>query len=419
MSTSEQVSVPWELEEPWEWRTIREVATFIRGLSFRPDDKISGSEDGAVACLRTSNVQDEVEWGDLIFIDESHVTDGAKWVQQGDILMSTANSGDQVGRVAFVRELPRRATLGAFIGLVRVNDEMDPSYLYHWLNHPYMRSVVVSQARQTTNIANVSIPRLMDNPVPGPPIDVQRKLVAVLEEISRLSDLAREAADTMLQLPEALLESKLADVDSWEDATLEELSTEIRYGMSVAAADAVGDEYRYIRITDIDERASRLHDDGAIHFDDLGESELERFQLRPGDLLFARTGSIGTTYMYEESDGPAVFASYLIRVRIDDDLIDPRFVALWVRSHRGQLHLKGNSRGQVQQNINSGVIKSLRLPVPPVDIQQEIVEVEAHADAVREGFDRKRHALAELRTAVAIKAFMGDSLDAQAAAVVA
>jgi type I restriction enzyme, S subunit len=57
----------------WIGTTIGEVAGIIRGISFPKDIKSFEKREGYVACLRTTNVQQEVEWNDLWYVPFKYV----------------------------------------------------------------------------------------------------------------------------------------------------------------------------------------------------------------------------------------------------------------------------------------------------------------------------------------------------------
>ena len=116
-----------------EERPLGEIADIVRGISFPKDAKSLEPRPGDVACLRTTNVQRLVEWNDLWFVPSEHVKREEQYVRPGDILISTANSYQLVGKVALVTATPQPATLGAFISLIRPRSEVDSKFLYHQL----------------------------------------------------------------------------------------------------------------------------------------------------------------------------------------------------------------------------------------------------------------------------------------------
>lgn len=168
---------------------LSDIADIVRGISFPKEAKSLEARPGDVACLRTTNVQKQVEWDDLWFVPAEHVKRDEQYVKAGDILISTANSYELVGKVAPVTAVPHRATLGAFISLIRPRDRVEPKYLYHQLAWSKTQSRIRETASTTTNISNVSTKKLAALELFAPSLDEQRIAVAELEkQFSRLDE---------------------------------------------------------------------------------------------------------------------------------------------------------------------------------------------------------------------------------------
>lgn len=121
--------------------------------------------------------------------------------------------------------------------------------------------------------------------------------------------------------------------------------------------------------------------DGKLDFGDLKycsvDDEITRLMLEPGDLLFNRTNSpelVGKSAIYQ-SDMPASFASYLIRLRFDRRIVLPEFVNYWLNSAWGREWARlAKTDGVSQSNINGSKLALMRIPLPPIDEQFVIVE---------------------------------------------
>ncbi|TOP06586.1 type I restriction endonuclease subunit S, partial [Vibrio parahaemolyticus] len=98
----------------WCKANLENVCELIRGVSFSSSDKSLEPGSGLIACLRTANVQQEVEWGNLWYIPEGFVKREEQLIKKEDILISNANSYELVGKVSRINHLPHKATLGAF-----------------------------------------------------------------------------------------------------------------------------------------------------------------------------------------------------------------------------------------------------------------------------------------------------------------
>lgn len=128
---------------------------------------------------------------------------------------------------------------------------------------------------------------------------------------------------------------------------------------------------RYIRITDIDE-------DGFLS-DELGKtaSKIEKqYFLENNDILFARSGNtVGKSYIHKslKQNYKCFFAGYMIRFIVDSDKIIPDFLFCYTQLNPYKRWVKAIQRTAGQPNINAEEYKSLKIPVPPLETQQKIV----------------------------------------------
>ena len=142
-----------------------------------------------------------------------------------------------------------------------------------------------------------------------------------------------------------------------------------QYGANERAVDGNPEtDVRYIRITDIDDYGNLLDDwktAEAIH---------SKYLLEENDVLFARSGSVGRAFVYKSNLGRVIFASYLIRFKFDLEKINPSFVLCYSFTKIYKLWLQSIQRTAAQPNINSKEFQSLEIPLPPLDVQNRIVE---------------------------------------------
>ena len=112
------------------------------------------------------------------------------------------------------------------------------------------------------------------------------------------------------------------------------------------------------------------------------ESYNSKHMLQPNDILFARTGgTVGKTYFYDGKIGKAVFAGYCIRFRFDEDKVLSKFVYWYTKTDMYQKWVNGIQRPTGQPNINKEEYKSFKIVLPPIDIQQKLVDFMDGANA--------------------------------------
>jgi type I restriction enzyme S subunit len=172
---------------------------------------------------------------------------------------------------------------------------------------------------------------------------------------------------------------------------LECIAESVDYGVTASAAwDGIGP--KFLRITDIQ--------DGQVDWEQVpvcecSERELANARLEPGDIVFARTGATtGKSFLIRECPEVAVFASYLIRVRLGDKAYAP-FVSHYFQTAEYWAQISSNVRGVAQPGVNATTLKSLRIPVPPLEEQRSIAAILDQAETLR---TQRRQALTHLDT---------------------
>lgn len=170
---------------------------------------------------------------------------------------------------------------------------------------------------------------------------------------------------------------------------LADVSELIDYGVTASARpEPVGP--KFLRITDIQDGAV---DWETVPFCEGDERKLRSSRLRPGDIVFARTGATtGKSFLIRHCPDQAVFASYLIRVR-PSHRIDAGFLAHFFNSPEYWQQISLKAAGAAQPGVNASKLEELLVPLPALEEQRRIAAILDQADAVRA---KRRAALAQL-----------------------
>ena len=189
------------LPDSWRQVALGTVAQSRSGLTFRPGDLVAQSSADAVACFRTSNVQADLETHDLLYLPQRLVGEN-DLLQAGDIVVSTANSAELVGKCALVPKLNYPATIGGFVAALRPNPQfLDPEFLYFWMSSETAQRRLRSLARQTTNISNLPPSEMARAMIPLPPLKEQERIATILKgaaELRRVRIQSHEAAQKLI-----------------------------------------------------------------------------------------------------------------------------------------------------------------------------------------------------------------------------
>ena len=130
-----------------------------------------------------------------------------------------------------------------------------------------------------------------------------------------------------------------------------------------------------------------------------GQTEIDKYRLHRGDVLFNRTNTIdlvGKTSIFD-SDRESIFAGYLIRVVVDNKKLNASFLNYILNTEYARKHSqKILSIAVGQANINGQKLRTYPIPLPPTIAEQEaIAEALGDADALIESLEqlvaKKRH----------------------------
>ncbi|WFU61285.1 restriction endonuclease subunit S [Bradyrhizobium brasilense] len=178
----------------------------------------------------------------------------------------------------------------------------------------------------------------------------------------------------------------------WVRSTLQECSQAIQYGLTCTSS-RNGHGYLYVRITDIQDGQIKWEN---VPFADERGAKVSAYELAAGDILFARTGgTVGKSFLVDALKSPAVFASYLIRLRCNQAIILPQFAALFLQSPDYWRQIFEGATGTGQPNFNGTKLANLSLPLPPLTEQRRIV---AKLDALLARLARARAELDRIPT---------------------
>ena len=211
----------------------------------------------------------------------------------------------------------------------------------------------------------------------------QRQIGAFFDRLDSLITLHQRKYDKLCVLKKSMLDKMFPKggslypeirfagfTDPWEQRKLGEVASGFEYGLNAAASDFDG-EKKYLRITDIDDQTREFRTDD-LSSPDINNPIDDRYLLKEGDILFARTGaSVGKTYLYKASDGKTYYAGFLIRAHVSDEA-DAGFIFQSTLTERYKQFVLLTSQRSGQPGINAQEYSDLLLPLPSLMEQRRI-----------------------------------------------
>ena len=160
---------------------------------------------------------------------------------------------------------------------------------------------------------------------------------------------------------------------SFEYVPIGSTLTSSEYGVSIA----MNEEGIGTKIYRMNEIGNMLCDRQVLKYARLEIRQVDAYKLRNGDVLFNRTNSqafVGRTGIFKRySDEICVFASYLVRLNPDPQIIAPEFLTAFLNTKYGILDVKRRARISINQsNVNAEELKRVEIPLVSKELQAKI-----------------------------------------------
>jgi len=346
---------------------LRGHADYVQGLTYDKSDEAQVVTSNRI--VTASNIDlatSALDLDDKKFLKEDIKISPEKQLKKDDVFISTSSGSlRHLGKVALINGEPN-VYFGGFCAVLRVRD-MLPKYLYAILNTAEFRDYV--ELRKGQNINNLGKEYLLDFKLPVPPKPVQEEIVRELDKLdSKINNLyennkilQQEIDDQFIAIFEAHRENLVKMGPLTE---LVQRGKSPQYGFSNTQIIKSGQVRGYYKF-DFSEKyfASDSY-------------KLDHRKLEQGDLLINSTG-VGTAgrVNYFDLKGDYAVDSHVTIVRLIKDKILSKFV-LYSLAHIGFSEIEKMAEGQSGQiELSPDTIKNIRVPLPDVDEQLEVLEM--------------------------------------------
>ena len=357
-----------------EYKPLGVVGRFTRGSGIQKSDFV----DEGVGCIHYGEIH--THYGMVATETRSKVPASGNWkmASPGDLVITTTSEDDAaVGKAV------------AWLGTERVAVSTDALILCHDMSPKFVSYFFQTESFQSqkarhltgTKVRRISSAGLSTIRIPVPPREVQDEVVRVLDVLGELeaeleSQLKAELDARRRQYDHYSASLVVPSGESTGSAPLGEVAA-FKYGYTASAADA-GD-YRFIRITDITDSGTLSRASAKF----VGATaDVADYVVRRGDLLMARTGGTFGKTLHISEDMEAIYASFLIRIRVDRNRLMPRFYWHFSRTENYWRQARALASHGGQPQFNGNALKNVIVPLPSLDEQARVVEVLDAFDAL-------------------------------------
>ena len=335
-------------------------------------------------------------------------------VRRGDLLFNRTNSQELVGKMAVWDRNEAYAFAGYLVRVRLQRERADPRFVAAWFNTPGMKAQLRTRAKPSINMSNINATELLTFPLVLPPLPEQRRIADILDRAEELRAKRRAALAKLDTLTQAifidLFGDPKANPKSWPVTPMADLFATSPIFGSMIPPESEERGWLSLRVGNIQDWNLDFSDQKYI---DLSKEAIERHSVRDGDLLMARAIAsrehLGKCVVVYPRGRKWAFDSHLMRIRFDPVKAEPEFIRHLLMTPGGRsLFLSASRKSTVQYNVNTKEISALRIPVPPLPLQQEFARRVAAVEQLRSAHRVSLAQLDALFASLQHRAFRGE-----------
>ena len=361
-----------------EYKRFDEVCTLNARIGWQRLTKAEYMSKGDYLLITGTDFTEihEIDYSTCVYVTEERYKQDPKiQLKNGDILITKDGT---LGKVAQVKGLEMPATLNGGVFVVRCKDgSLENRFILHYLLSNHFQRVVEQQKTGSTisHLTQALFSRLM---IPIPPLEIQREIVRILDDYTEnVTELQRQLATEMTarKTQYSFYRDKLLTFNTpveWKP--MEKEFPFIRNGfVGTVTPYFTGEEQgvRYLEGTNIHDGV--ISDNEIIYVSKEFHKKHIRNELKDGDILMVQSGHVGECAVVD--DKYAGSNCHALIIMSNAGRCNSRFVMHYLRSTEGKAGLKKITTGGTVKHILASNMKKFMIPVPPLDVQNRIVNV--------------------------------------------
>ena len=373
------------LPSSWQWVSLREISEVIsKGTT--PTTLGHAFTSTGIPFLRAEDVNGgAVEPSKVAFhiSPETHSFLGRSQLQPGDFLITIAGT---LGRIGYLPPDAPLLNCNQAVAFVRLKPEVIDIKFACFICQCEEVINSLLELKKVGTIGNLNLEQVGELKIPLPPLSEQRRILAIAQKADRLRRTRRYA----LQLSDTYLRSVFLEMfgdylHSGEVCELDDVITVSPSNGLYKSEEFLGSGALFLDI-------KCLYRGFSVDFSEprrvqITEKEQKKYEVFPGDILINRVSKkpqgVGKAVLVIDVKEPTVYESNMMRFRVNPSKVQPWFLIYYLASEVSRRELLSKANISNQASINQETLKSLKLPLPPLPLQEKFAQIVQKFDRLR------------------------------------
>jgi len=251
--------------------------------------------------------------------------------------------------------------------------------------------------------------------IPLFPLETQKAIVSILEKAEKAKEWRKEADELTKDFLKSVFLEMFGNPGinpaNWPIKLVEEIAED---GKSSIKAGPFGSslkkEFYVEKGYKVYGQEQVIRDNltyGDYYIDEERYKKLENCKVQSGDVLISLVGSYGHISIVPEKFEPGIINPRLMKITLNKDLLIPIFFKKLLLTKNIKTQIKNFSHGGTMNIVNVGIMKKIKIPVPPIELQNKFASIVKEVEAMKEQQKHSKEQINNLFNALMQKVFKG------------
>lgn len=356
--------------------SIKNLATQIRGVSYKPQDLHDSLDDDSVILLRANNIDEgKINFDDVVFVDKRKVAK-EQYLVAGDILICASSGSKQlVGKAASV-DFDRPCTFGAFCKVIRPKQGLEKYLGVYFQSNKYRETISsLSIGANINNIRNEHIDSLV---LPSYDDISRQSIVNKIEKIINIIGLRKIQLSKLDQLIKArfveFFGMPITNIKEWKTEPMNEVAPTMNY------SGTFDEKIWLLNLDMIEAQTGRIIDYLYVTKNEVGNSTCT---FDTSNVLYSKLRPYLNKVVVPDRCGYAT--SELVPLQPVPSKLNREYLAYMLRSDEFVNMINEKVAGAKMPRVSMGDFRNFKVPIPPMELQKQFADFVKQVDKSKFG----------------------------------
>ncbi len=298
----------------------------------------------------------------------SEVLGGYTYFRNNDVLLAKVTPCFENGKSGIARDLRNNIGFGSseFV-VLRSSEKIIPELVYHFVASEKFRELGKPQMTGTGGLQRLPTSFISKFQFPLPPLEVQKEIIAEISSYQKIIDGARQVVENY--------RPAFKINPTWKTVELGEVCDDFKNGVNFSR-EQMGRGTKFVNIKDVFSPGYVVNE--YLEKVDITDKEIEKHKLKDNDLLFVRSSvkyeGVGFPSLVHTDSEELVFCGFIIKCSPIHKLVNPKYLLFLLRTELYREKVIALSNKANITNISQDNLKLLNIPLPPLSVQEQIIE---------------------------------------------